>query len=201
MKKQSLDEIIGLVKTIAKNQENGGFTIMGDGFPEEIKLGDYYEIDLTKSYVKFVKDIFVNQKYGLITENTIKSFGETIKTDKDKFKSSYQGNVKEIIKNSLYIHTTMTKEDMRVLIDEIAKSFGGWAIHITTEQNDFLDYYEAQELIKSYNIKKVKDWRDFSKTTMFPKNVPRNPDKAYYNRGWVSWNEWFNGLDENYLPF
>ena len=122
-KEQTVDEIVNIISSVIETEITGGFTThrmpgIGDtGF-----WGDeYYEGDLTKSYLKLVKDIF-NLKYGVVTRNVVECFGDSIRTGKDQFKSSYKTTIKEIIPGKVYIHTSMNKLTIRKMINSLGKS-------------------------------------------------------------------------------
>jgi hypothetical protein len=200
--KQTIDQIVGLVNKVSKTQQNGGFTIYELGFPENIKVADYYESDLTKSYIEFVKDIF-NQKYGNITEKLITSFGDSIKTSKNDFKESYRKSIKEIVPGKIYIHTIITTEKLRLLIDDICESMSHKSIHKEPNKEtgkieplSFLSFDEAKHIVQSMNIKNVKEWREFTKSNKRPNNLPFSPERVYKNE-WISWSQFLGRNERN----
>jgi hypothetical protein len=114
---QSVDEILQIVNEVIEEKQKVGFTIYLHNYPN-----NYFGESLTPLYVNFVKDIF-EQKYGPITKSVVEAFGDTMKTSKDQFPNSYQkqqSSIKEIIPNSLYIHTNMSSQTMRQYLSNIA---------------------------------------------------------------------------------
>jgi|688.fasta_scaffold119374_5 hypothetical protein len=122
-KEQTVNEIVDIISSVIETEITGGFTTHRMPGVDEIDFwGDeYYEGDLTKSYLKLVKDIF-NLKYGEINREVIECFGDTIRTNRDQFKSSYKTTIKEIIPEKVYIHTSMNKLTLRKMINSLAKS-------------------------------------------------------------------------------
>jgi hypothetical protein len=114
-KTQTIDDIVNIVSSVIETEITGGFSTSFISF-DDFWGDEYYEKDLTKSYVKLVKDIF-NLKYGEINRETIECFGDTIKTNKNQFKSSYKTTIKEIIKDKIYIHTSLSKVSIRKIVD------------------------------------------------------------------------------------
>ena len=57
------------------------------------------------------------------------------------------------------------------------------------------NFYEAKEIVKKYNLKTNREWREFCKSGKRPYNIPSNPDKVY-----EEWNGWSDFLgNEEYL--
>jgi len=120
-KQQTIDDIVNIVSSVIETEITGGFTthyLPSDG---DFWGDEYYEKDLTKSYIKLVKDIF-NLKYGEINREVIECFGDTIKTSKTQFKSSYKTTIKEIIKDKIYVHTSLNKSAIRKMVDSLGKT-------------------------------------------------------------------------------
>lgn len=114
---QSVDDILQIVNEVIEEKQKVGFTIFLHDY-----ANNYFGETLTPLYVNFVKDIF-EQKYGPITKSVVEAFGDTIKTTKDQFPTSYQkqqSSIKEIIPNHLYIHTNMSSQTMRQYLNNIA---------------------------------------------------------------------------------
>jgi hypothetical protein len=119
-KQQTIDDIVNIVSSVIETEITGGFStifIYGGDFSGD----EYYEKDLTKSYIKLVKDIFT-LKYGEINREVIECFGDTIKTSKTQFKSSYKTTIKEIIKDKIYIHTSLNKSAIRKMVNLLGRT-------------------------------------------------------------------------------
>lgn len=120
-KQQTIDDIVNIVSSVIEAEITGGFTVEFEPSLAEFEIEEYYEKDLTKSYIKLVKDIF-NLKYGEINREVIECFGDTIKTSKTQFKSSYKTTIKEIIKDKIYVHTSLNKSAIRKMVDSLGKT-------------------------------------------------------------------------------
>ena len=114
-------ELIDLIERVQNGTEDGLFKLVPEIKSKKEVI--YNEDDLTKSYVKFVTDVFT-EKYGPVTEKVIRAFGPSLKTSIDKFKQSYRekkSSIKEILP-SVYIHTSMDSPTMKLHIIRIAES-------------------------------------------------------------------------------
>jgi hypothetical protein len=73
------------------------------------------------------------------------------------------------------------------------KGWTGWLDFLRNHPKEplikgrFLSYEKAHNYVKSLNLKGVKGWREHTKTSDFPYNIPKNPDRVYERKGWVSW--------------
>ena len=56
-------------------------------------------------------------------------------------------------------------------------------------KSDFLPFEEAKEYARSLELKKHKEWWEWSKSGMKPSNIPTNPNKIYKNKGWLGWGD------------
>lgn len=54
-----------------------------------------------------------------------------------------------------------------------------------------LSYKKSHLFIQEFNLKNSVDWKSYCKSGKRPANIPSNPDKAYKNKGWISWGDWF----------
>lgn len=122
-------ENLDLVELINKVQDKHGddsFEITNvtifDALPHDklIKI-IYDEGDLTKNFVKFSTDLLSGKFGQYFMEDIIRAYGEVLKTNKDDFKESYKNkpsSIKEILP-SIFIHTSMSKVLMEILIVEV----------------------------------------------------------------------------------
>jgi hypothetical protein len=67
----------------------------------------------------------------------------------------------------------------------------------------YRSYDDAIKFVRTLGISSIREWLEFSKTSKFPKDIPRFPDYAYRYTPkdpswgkWVSWDEWL-GKDIN----
>jgi hypothetical protein len=114
-------ELISLIERAQNQTDSGQFKLVPDVKSKKEVI--YDEDDLTKSYVKFTTDV-LSEKYGPVSEKVIRAFGHSLKTSIDKFKPSYRdkkSSIKEILP-SVYIHTSMDSNTMKLHIIRIAES-------------------------------------------------------------------------------
>ena len=68
-----------------------------------------------------------------------------------------------------------------------------------TNYSDFLGtkntYEEAREKVKHLNLKTRKDYVEYINTYSKIRGVPKQPNKAYKEKGWVSWSEFLSVKD------
>lgn len=126
-KQQTIDDIVNIVSSVIETEITGGFSTIFI-YGEDFSGNEYYEKDLTKSYIKLVKDIF-DLKYGEINREVIECFGDTIKTSKTQFKSSYKTTIKEIIKDKIYIHTSLNKSAIRKMVNLLSRTLDFTVTH------------------------------------------------------------------------
>lgn len=65
-------------------------------------------------------------------------------------------------------------------------------------------YNEAEKFAQSLNFKSNQEWRVFAKSLSRPNDIPSTPDKAYKNKGWISWGNWLgtnNVFSKEFLSF
>ena len=70
---------------------------------------------------------------------------------------------------------------------------------IPTINREYLSYQNCKEYIRKLNIQSYTDWREFTKSSDFPQNVPRSPDRKYSGSGWISWFEFLDREKIEYL--
>jgi hypothetical protein len=61
---------------------------------------------------------------------------------------------------------------------------------ISTRDKIYLTYSEAQEIVKTLNIKSQKDWSAYCASENKLVNIPSSPQKTYKNKGWTSMGDW-----------
>ena len=124
------NKISKLIKNLEKKFGEDSFevsnysllTALGD--KPEVKIL-YNEGDLTKNFVLFVSDLLA-EKYLEVDENTIRLFGETLKSDPKNFKQSYRNKPYSIkkIQEGVYIHTNLSRTLMESLIVDLVRTNG-----------------------------------------------------------------------------
>lgn len=60
----------------------------------------------------------------------------------------------------------------------------------------------AREFVRSKRFKNQSEFYKFTKTTDFPNDIPKNPDRVkQYESEWIDWNDWLGLEKKEYLPF
>ena len=58
---------------------------------------------------------------------------------------------------------------------------------LSSSKSQFLSHEQAREYVQRLQIRGVRDYAQWSKSSQRPKNIPANPRNAYQSKGWVSW--------------
>ncbi len=61
---------------------------------------------------------------------------------------------------------------------------------------NFREFKFAREYARSLKLSSQAEWRDFCSSKKMLADIPKSPDLAYKNKGWISWNDW---LDHGYI--
>jgi superfamily II DNA or RNA helicase len=72
---------------------------------------------------------------------------------------------------------------------------------IANQHKTFLSHDEAKEIVNIKGIKNHKKLREFLKSDDRPSNFPGNPKHNYLNKGWISWEHFFNIEKREFLVF
>jgi len=65
--------------------------------------------------------------------------------------------------------------------------------NIQNQKRQFLEFDEAKELVKKFNLKNGPDWYNFCKLGKKPEEVPLNPDHYYIGK-WKGWNDFLDSI-------
>jgi len=57
-------------------------------------------------------------------------------------------------------------------------------------QINWRDFQEARSFVHQFKFKSEKEWRDFCKSQLKPKDIPSNPANIYQHVGWISLGDW-----------
>ena len=58
---------------------------------------------------------------------------------------------------------------------------------ISTQNRKYCSYNDALFAVRQYKLKNQKEWFEFTKSGVFPENIPKNPVSVYRDNGWISW--------------
>ena len=94
----------------------------------------------------------------------------------------------------------------KVYKDHGWQGWGHWLGTGNLATKQFLPFEEALVMARSFGLGMAgaKEWQEWSKAGMRPRNVPANPNKVYKDRGWQGWGHWLgtgNQLTKEFLPF
>ena len=75
------------------------------------------------------------------------------------------------------------------------KGWLGWGDFLGTGtiasfNNIYKDFESARDFVRTLNLTSKNQWNDFSKSIIFPKDIPKAPDNSYKKKGWISWGDW-----------
>jgi hypothetical protein len=70
--------------------------------------------------------------------------------------------------------------------------YGDWlgTGRIANRSKRFRGFETARRFVQSQNLKSNKEWRAFCTSGHLPEDIPSNPDKGYYDNGWMDWGDW-----------
>lgn len=144
---------------------------------------------------------------------------KTIRSDYNLKKISYQ-ELKKILKNkglnsrNEYKKWLLTYKDVLqktgyyapVKAESYKEEFEGWMIFLNSNNlksikiKNKLNINDAKKFVHKLNLKSSLDWRKYKKgefkdKPIIPINIPRNPNMAYLNEGWVDWAD-FLGIEK-----
>jgi len=54
----------------------------------------------------------------------------------------------------------------------------------------YRSFEDAREFARNLNLKTQKEWREFTKTSKLPKDIPANPGGVYKDKGWKGTKDW-----------
>lgn len=60
---------------------------------------------------------------------------------------------------------------------------------------DWMPFEEARKIIRKVGLKNVKEWYEFARSNGMPSEIPRAPEVAYKNNGWIGIGDWL-GTDK-----
>ena len=54
----------------------------------------------------------------------------------------------------------------------------------------YKEFSEARDIIKKLNIPNTKTWKKLCKSNLIPEGIPKHPEFAYANHGWIGYGDW-----------
>ena len=101
--------------------------------------------------------------------------------------------------------STVATTSLRKIILQLENSYR--YKHVSKIKDElFYSYDEAKQFVKTLNLKSNIDWRNYSMSDSFNKNLPLSPDHIYKNNGWISWGDFLgtgivSNLNRQYKTF
>lgn len=63
-------------------------------------------------------------------------------------------------------------------------------IEPSTSGKIFIEFEDAREFIRKQNLQSSSQYHEYLKLRSAPKDIPKFPNQAYKNNGWISWGDW-----------
>ena len=87
-------------------------------------------------------------------------------------------------------------------------SMGDWlgSDYVHFKNRDYLSFDEARTFVRGLNLKNRSEWRVYTKSKDFPLNIPKDPNRFYRDKGWISMGDWLgsdyvHSKNRDYLSF
>ena len=62
--------------------------------------------------------------------------------------------------------------------------------NISNNKRNYRSFKQARVFAKKLNFNSVKEWKDYSRSTNRPFDIPSSPNTVYEKKGWVSYSDW-----------
>ena len=71
-------------------------------------------------------------------------------------------------------------------------SWGDWlgTGRVANQNRQFKSYAKSKEFVHSLRIQSIKYWLEYCKSGKIPFDIPKDPQKSFKNKGWISWGDW-----------
>jgi hypothetical protein len=71
-------------------------------------------------------------------------------------------------------------------------NWGDWlgTYTIATFNKEYLSFYDAKIYVHTLNLKTKIEYVKYIKSGNKPDNIPSDPYKVYYDKGWINWGDW-----------
>jgi hypothetical protein len=88
------------------------------------------------------------------------------------------------------------------------KGMGDWlgTGNVANKDKVFRPFAEARRFVRSLELKNNEEWRNYTKSNEFPRDLPTAPHNTYKNDGWEGYGDWLGtgyvaNREREYLPF
>jgi superfamily II DNA or RNA helicase len=174
--KQSVVDIVqaagrALRKAPGKTQ---GYILIPIIVPEDMTFEAFAETTEYRKIVKIVSGLST-QDERIVEELKAKFYGPTVQGAKRR---------ERVIKIGGHLPI-----GFNISLEEFAESIETRAWESVARQNP-LPYGEANDFVRSLDLKSTRDWLDYCKSGKRPLNIPASPNEAYAGRGWTNWGDW-----------
>ena len=75
-------------------------------------------------------------------------------------------------------------------------TYGDWLGR--TIRPKFRDFESARSFVHSLGFKKWKEWQNYAQSQERPVDIPKSPEAAYKNKGWISVGDWIGTYSSSY---
>ena len=71
------------------------------------------------------------------------------------------------------------------------KGYGDWlgTGNIANFEKQFRDFNSAREFVRKLGLKEEKEWKEYSKSSKRPEDIPSRPERTYKNKGWNGYSD------------
>ena len=91
------------------------------------------------------------------------------------------------------------------------KGYGDWvgtgSLPTQIMSKQFWPFEKARDYVRNLNLYSFEDWKEYSKSSEKPKEIPTNPHKIYKDK-WISYSDWLGtfrlsptAVSQNFWPF
>ncbi len=148
-----------------------GFTSMPDFLGTRSRFQDWMPFEEARDYVR---------KLGLKASTEYKDLFR-----KGLLPIKLPGNPRTVYKNKGWI------------------SMGDWlgTGRIADQLRKYRSFYQARKFVHKLKLKNSNDWKNYYKSGKLPKDIPRNPGKIYYNKGWNGIGDWLGNSSNRFVNY
>ena len=145
------------------------------------------EIDISK-FSSFI-DTEIWKKVSKLNYKNFEEAREIVRSFNFKKRSEYQEAKRKDI-----LPADIPSKPERVYKDYGWVSVGDWlgTGFIAYGQRDYKNFEEARKYARSLNLPNSNEWSQFTKSSNFPKNIPKTPRFFYKDKGWIDMSDWLS---------
>ena len=71
-------------------------------------------------------------------------------------------------------------------------SYGDWlgSGNVSPHNRTYISFIEARKFVHTLKLNSQREWIEFIKSSNFPKDIPKKPERVYKHNGWASMGDW-----------